>query len=194
MRGHPSLRSECMMHTSSKAPMLVESTMEAVAVCALQSLMAGPVAVLTIKSWMSIMSPAKPIPPTCPRHSASLGSLPARTTAASKSAGSVMGTTIVWTTVMRPLNSATSTPVQLTDSNVRTTAVSPFDGCVMVTMTVAMMRMNQIPHALLAHAHQTSTLVPVGAASLSHGHVTSMTTVETAQMNQTHVPIQPASL
>lgn len=33
--------------------------MGAVAVCALQSLTAGPVAVLTIKSWMSIMSPAK---------------------------------------------------------------------------------------------------------------------------------------
>lgn len=33
--------------------------MEAVAVCALLSLTAGPVAVLTIKSWMSIMSPAK---------------------------------------------------------------------------------------------------------------------------------------
>lgn len=39
--------------------MHVESTMEAVAVCALQSLMVGPVAVLTIKSWMLIMSPAK---------------------------------------------------------------------------------------------------------------------------------------
>lgn len=39
--------------------MCVELTMEAVAVCALLSLTAGPVAVLTIKSWMSIMSPAK---------------------------------------------------------------------------------------------------------------------------------------
>lgn len=52
----------------------------------------------------------QPTPPTCPRPSASLGSLPARTTAASKSAGSVTGTTIVWTTVMRALSSAVSAP------------------------------------------------------------------------------------
>lgn len=39
--------------------MRVELTMVAVAVCALLFLTAGPVAVLTIKSWMSIMSPAK---------------------------------------------------------------------------------------------------------------------------------------
>lgn len=39
--------------------MHVELTMVAVAVCALLFLMAGPAAVLTIKSWMSIMSPAK---------------------------------------------------------------------------------------------------------------------------------------
>lgn len=39
--------------------MLVVLTMAAVAVCALLFLKAGPVAALTIKSWMSIMSPAK---------------------------------------------------------------------------------------------------------------------------------------
>lgn len=39
--------------------MLVELTMVAVAVCALLFLTADPVVVLTIKSWMLIMSPAK---------------------------------------------------------------------------------------------------------------------------------------
>lgn len=39
--------------------MRVELTMADVAVCALLPLAAGPAAVLTIKSWMSIMSPAK---------------------------------------------------------------------------------------------------------------------------------------
>lgn len=39
--------------------MHVELTMVGVAVCALLFLTAGPVAVPTIKSWMSIMSPAK---------------------------------------------------------------------------------------------------------------------------------------
>lgn len=39
--------------------MLVELTMVAVAVCALLFLTADPVAVLMIKSWMLIMSPAK---------------------------------------------------------------------------------------------------------------------------------------
>lgn len=39
--------------------MLVELSMVAVAVCALLLLKADPVAVLTIKSWMSIMSPVK---------------------------------------------------------------------------------------------------------------------------------------
>lgn len=49
----------CLYSFFIKAPINVESTMGAVAVCALQSLMAGPVAVLMIKSWMLIMSPAK---------------------------------------------------------------------------------------------------------------------------------------
>lgn len=39
--------------------MRVELTMADVAVCALLSLTAGPAAVLTIKSWISTMSPAK---------------------------------------------------------------------------------------------------------------------------------------
>lgn len=39
--------------------MHVELTMAVAAVCALPSLTAGPAAVLTTKSWMSIMSPAK---------------------------------------------------------------------------------------------------------------------------------------
>lgn len=53
-------------------------------------------------------SAVQPTPPTCPRPSASPGSLPARTTAASRSAGSATGTTIAWTTATRPLSSAVS--------------------------------------------------------------------------------------
>lgn len=44
---------------SVQAPMCVELTMAAAAVCASPFRTAGPVAALTIKSWMSIMSPAK---------------------------------------------------------------------------------------------------------------------------------------
>lgn len=45
---------------------------------------------------------------TCPLLSASLGSLPARTTAASRTAGSATGTMTVWTTATRLLNCAVS--------------------------------------------------------------------------------------
>lgn len=194
MRGRPYLRSECTMHTSSKEPTRVESTMAAAAVCASPFLMADPAPVLMIRSLMAITLLAEPTPPTFPRPSASLGSLLARTTAASKSAGSVMGTTIVWTTAMKPLSSATSTPAQPSDLSAKTIVASPCDGCVMVTMTVETMRMNRTPPALLAHVHPTNTPVPVGAASPSPGHATLMMTVEIAQMNLIPVRIQPVSL
>lgn len=48
-----------LVYLLAQAPMLVELSMVAVAVCALLLLRADPAAVLTIKSWMLIMSPVK---------------------------------------------------------------------------------------------------------------------------------------
>ena len=65
---------------------------------------------LTSDLWPLLCSSFQPTPPTCRRLSASRGSSPARTTAASRSAGSVTGTTTVWTTATSSQSFAVSGP------------------------------------------------------------------------------------
>lgn len=168
--------------------------MVGVAAFAWQCLKADSVLVPKIRFWMMTMSLVKPTHHISLLPNVSLRSLPARTAAVFRNAGSVMETMIVWITVMRLLIYAINTPVHLIDSSARITDASPTAGCAMATMIVAMEKMNLTLHAQHAHARLTSSPVPVVVVSQLLGLVTWMMIAVTVLMNHLNVPTRPVSL